>query len=355
MPLIADASYKIGEGVTGRVAETGEPLLIRRASETGGKYGEVIRAALMKKHQRQKSIESLMVVPIIAKDQILGVMKVINKANDHLEFSPSDLKLFETFGRYVGVAIENARFYKLANERLSIAERNAALSSLVSAVAHEINNTVGLVPANIAVIKDQLGNPSESIMRSLALIERVANQATDFANELAGFATARRGEKRRLNVNELILNAIEDLQDMPRYKNSDSIQLKIALCEEALWCEIFETPFIQVVRNIVINSFQALEKTRHGAILVSTSRGTTETTPAAELLFQDNGPGILPKHIEKIFEPDFTTKPDGNGLGLWLVRTQLEQVGGTIEVDSELGKGARFMVRVPLADDGDRT
>jgi signal transduction histidine kinase/CheY-like chemotaxis protein len=335
MPMIPDAFYEIGEGVTGRVAETGEPRLIvgHRPDQNDGKYDPVIRAFLTDKYGTTKHIDSLMVVPIIAKSTIFGTMKVINKKNDHLQYTESDLHLFRTFADYVGVAIENAQVYK-------------HLSLLVSAVAHEINNTSGVIPANVAGIKAKLGEPNENIDRMLALIEDAASQATEFANEIAGFSVT--GEKQPKNVNLVIQNAITAL-DLQKYRVPEAIALDVSLSDSPLVCEIYEKPFAQIVRNIVINAFQALETKQGGVVSVSSSMVTVESAGTAVIRFEDTGPGIKPEHKSRIFDADFTTKAKGNGIGLWLVRTQLQAVGGTIEVESEAGGGATFIVKVPLA------
>jgi GAF domain-containing protein/ActR/RegA family two-component response regulator len=347
MPMIPSASYKTGEGVTGGVAHTGESRLIRTTNGTKGKYDAEIRAFLTQMHGEERGIESLMVVPIIAKGTTLGVMKVINKIGNHLKYDESDVELFQTFADYVAVAIVNAQIHE--------AERHAALSLslLVTAVAHEINNTSGLIPANVAGIKAQLGTSNKDINRMLALIEDAASQATEFANELAGFSANRTGEKRPLDVNEVIGSAIEALQsDLSKYKNSDTIRLEVSLCERPLVCEIYRTPFIQIVRNIVINAFQALENKSAGVVRVSTSEGTGELTGMAVIQIEDDGPGIKPENRRRIFDPDFTTKPKGNGMGLWLVRTQLELIGGRVEVESESGVGAKFIVAIRIVPDG---
>jgi GAF domain-containing protein/ActR/RegA family two-component response regulator len=349
MPVI-EASYSLGEGATGRVFATGEAKLIGIADQNDGKYDLDIRKFLPAKHGKLGNIESLMIVPIIAKGTTLGVMKVINKVGDHLEYSSSDLEYLLTFAGYVGIAIENARIYKLTNDRLAVAERNAALALLVKAVAHQINNTSGCIPANVAAILAELKSPNERVKRMLALIERVANRATAFANELAGFWDTETEEKQDLDVNEVIRSAIEELQfDLPKYRKSGSIRLEVSLCEHPLVCAVFANAFAEIVENIVVNGFQALEYTQNGVVRVSSSEGVSESGSNAILRFEDNGPGITPKNIEKIFDPGFTTKlKRGYGLGLWLARTKVEQIGGTIEVESEPGRGAKFVVKVPL-------
>ncbi|MET0400209.1 MAG: GAF domain-containing protein [Longimicrobiaceae bacterium] len=352
---IPGAWYEIGESVTGKVAETGVARLIGKADRNDGKYDPQIRRYLMDKDGRPRDIESLMVVPIIAKGTPLGVMKVINKLGDDPEYRQSDLELFRTFGRYVGVAVENAQIYELTSQRLAIAQRDAALSELVRAVAHEINNTAGLIPANIDAIRAALkspdpdveemalNSPDSAVEEMLGLIEDVASQATEFANDIISFSAARRGEQRALDINEVIRSALRELD-----QGSYAARLTKSLAGQPLVCVVYETPFKQIVRNIVINAFQALAGQDDGVVTVSTSEGTGSLAGWAVVEFRDNGPGIRPEHLDRIFEADFTTKPAGNGIGLWLVRKQLEPLDGTIEVASEPGEGACFTVKVPL-------
>jgi signal transduction histidine kinase/CheY-like chemotaxis protein len=341
---LAGASYNWGEGVTGMVAASGTARLVTSAELGDGKYDAQIQRYLTLRDGRPREIKSLMVVPIVARSTILGVMKVINKVGDDPHFSPSDLQLFETLGQYVGVAIGNANVYELTNTRLAVAERGAILSDLVRAVAHEINNTSGLIPANVHAIRKTLGPVAASIEPRLRLIDDVANQATEFANEITGFSATRRGMMRALDVNAVIRTA---LQELAREKYTARLTTRFA--DQPLVCEIYERPFKQIVRNIIINAFQALERTDAGVLTVSTTPGQGPLEGCAVIEFQDNGPGIRPKHLERIFEADFTTKTNGNGIGLWLVRKQLELLEGTIGVASEPGRGAHFTITIPLA------
>lgn len=336
MPMITDAFYRLGEGATGRVAEKGEPRLVVRADLNDGKYDQEISKFLTEKYGEPTPIESLMIVPIVAKGTILGAMKVINKqGGDHLEYSQSDLHLFETFADYVSVAIQNAQIYK-------------DLSLLVSAVAHEINNTAGVIPASVHGIRARLGAPNEKIEKMLARIENAASQATEFANEIAGFSAKYTRGKRPIDINIVIKQAIETL-DLPRYKVPEAITLNLQLGDSPLVCEIYERPFAQIVRNILLNALQALDGRQGGVVEISSWRGDGELRGTAIIRFEDNGPGIKPEHMSRIFDSDFTTKTRGNGLGLWLVRTQLRLIGGTIEVKSESGLFARFAVKLPLS------
>lgn len=345
--LLPNSSYAFGEGVTGRVAVTGVPQIIQTVFGEG-KYDAPIHAYLAAKHGRPAQATSVLVVPIRTRDQILGVMKVINKVGDQRTYDHDDLEVFQTFADYVGVAIANAQIYKHANDRLAIAERNAALSLLVSSVAHEINNTSGVIPANVDGIRAELQAPSDAVLGMLSVIEDAAIQATEFAKELAGFSATYSGNQRALDINEVIQTATDALQSQ-NYWDPTTTTVELVFAPTPLVCEVFRTPFVQVVRNIVINAVQALEHKPGGCIRVSTAAGTGVFAGRAVIRFEDNGPGIRREYQTRIFEPAFTTKARGNGVGLWLVRTQLELVAGTIDVESEPDRGAAFIVTIPLA------
>ncbi len=339
-----EASYDMGEGGTGQVARDQKSFLIPSAPANDGKYDAEIRRFLPDQRDgRAGLIETLMIVPIVIKGTTVGVMKAINRRADLPRYTEDDLRLFESFAAYFAVALENARLFDRANEEMIVHKRNAALSTLITAVADEIRNTSGLIPGAVDGLRNQLGPTPETVTRRLNLIDRVAVQATDFANELAGFALSKRGEREVVDINDVVRRAIAELQEQPKYQNSDSVRLEPKLSELPLHCSIYANPFAQVIRNIVINAFQALEGSRDGCITVSTFGEGTE----AVLQVDDDGPGVPVDYESKIFEPDFTTKSNGNGIGLWLVRIQLEQINGRIELRAKEGKGARFALMIP--------
>jgi two-component system sensor histidine kinase HydH len=104
----------------------------------------------------------------------------------------------------------------------------------------------------------------------------------------------------------------------------------------------------QVLLNLLLNAVQSMDKP--GTIHVSLD--TDETNEFAVIVVADEGRGIAPEHIASIFRPFFTTKGHGTGLGLSLARRTVEAHGGKIEVSSELGKGTRFVVLLPLKRSG---
>jgi signal transduction histidine kinase/ActR/RegA family two-component response regulator len=341
MPVIP-ASYKRGEGVAGRCYASGKPSLIPIAKLNDGKYDAVIREHLRPVDGTPAAVESLMVVPIIAKGVTLGVMKVVNRQGAHGPFTDSDFGLFQTFAEYVAVAIENAEIYRAANE-------NAVLSLMVSVAAHEIGNTSGCIPANVAAIRDTLGTPPPGIEDMLATIEASATEATDFAKEISGFSPTRPDQKEEFDVNDLVDGIVHAFRhDLPRFKQSSKSTLKIRRSKEPLVCRVFQRPFEQTIRNIIINAFQALGDKADGYVRISMASEERDGARFATISIEDNGCGIDERDLPRIFDGGFTRKPRGSGVGLWLAQKHLALLGGAIDVTTELHKGSTFVVRLPL-------
>lgn len=345
--LVEGASFKLGEGITGGVAVTGEPVLLRYAN-SHGKYDAAILEYLREQHGSEE-IASLMVVPVVARHRVIGAMQVINKLDADGAYTVGDLALFRTFADYVAVAIDNAQVYGHQNERLAVAERNAALSKIVQAVAHEISNTVGIIPVIVDSIRAELDAPSAHVIMMLSQLQSIAEQGADFSNGIAGFSAGRVGEKQSFDLNDVIKETVRELAPtLDRYDG----RLELALSRRPIICDLYLAPFKQIIRNVVVNAFQAIDATKAGVVRIRTGKGRPRFSDVAEIIVEDNGIGIKREHLTRIFDADFTTKPTGNGLGLWLVRTQLQMLGGSIDVESEGGRGSKFTIRLPRSERG---
>lgn len=346
---LPEASYDIGYGFTGQVVETHESILIER-DVPQGKYDLEILDHLQKRYGPDKQIESLMIVPIMADGECKGVIKVINKKGPNPYYDQDDRKFFEDFGSYVGLAIDNQQRYDTAVDQLAAALSHTTLSHLVAATAHETSNTRGLIPFYVK----QLGRLDSIHSNAIALdvlnrIKDVAMEAVYFSNEIAGYSLGKKGEKKLLDLNDLVRKCYEDIPEFRKPSNFEKINVIAALSPEPLIADIHENPLIQTLRNIVINAYQALEGRESGEIRISTSKKTESNEALIEVA--DTGCGIDEKFWDKIFEPDFTTKPGtGSGIGLWLADRHIKDIGGKITFTSVKDVGTTFSLVIPLAE-----
>jgi GAF domain-containing protein len=346
---LPEASYDIGYGFTGEVVKTHKSILIER-NVPQGKYDHEILEHLRKRYGPDKQIESLMVVPIMAGDQCKGVIKVINKKGPNPYYDQDDLKFFEDFGSYVGLAIENQQRYDTAVDQLAAALSHSTLSNLVAATAHETSNTRGLIPAYVKKLEQV--DSIRSNATALDLLHRitdVAMQSVYFSNEIAGYSLGKKGEKRLLDINDLVRKCYEEIPEFRRPSNFDEIKVIPRLSRVPLIADIHENPLVQTLRNIVINAYQALESRKSGEIRISTSKNVEANE--AFIKISDTGCGIDEKYKDQIFEPNFTTKPGtGSGIGLWLAKRHIEDIGGKITFTSIKDEGTTFSLVIPLAE-----
>lgn len=246
-------------------------------------------------------------------------------------------------------------------KELILSEKLAALGGLVAGVAHEINTPLGigvtassfleekLVELNRKLVDDELkksdlehfihtglessGNILTNLNRAAELIKSFKQVAADQSSEMA------RKFNLRIYVDEILLSL------RPKYKRTGHTVLN-----ECPDYEIYSYPgaFIQIITNLLINSLtHAFEEKDKGIIRIGASVQDNEL----QFTFSDNGAGIPKELTDKVFEPFFTTKRSmgGTGLGLHIVfNTVTQTLGGTIHLDSILGKGTSYTISMPL-------
>jgi two-component system, NtrC family, sensor kinase len=244
------------------------------------------------------------------------------------------------------------------DEQLALTDRLSSLGTLVASVAHEINNplaytlgNLGLACSELERLKLQLTEPEqhralERVIRSLHDSEEGAGRVANTVKELRAFGRMEERSQRpvdpracvdwaiRLTSNQLLHQArlLTNLRDVP---NVLANELKLS----------------QVVVNLLTNAVQALTGDREdNEVRVST---WTDETGSAVLEVEDNGRGMSEEVRLAVFEPFFTTKGAGHGtgLGLSICRNIVAGFGGEIAVESELGKGSRFRVRLPACSE----
>ena len=232
-----------------------------------------------------------------------------------------------------------------AQETLVRAEKMSSLGKLAASVAHEINNPLAGILTFAKLVSRTLaeGPPDDArraiLQKNLALIERETQRCSAIVRNLLSFARERAIQPKPMDPRVAIEEAISllwsearthgieidrDLQPVPDVL-ADAGQLR------------------QAFLNIAINACDAMGAS--GRLRVTT-RATDE---AVEIAFSDTGPGIPPDKLKHIFEPFFTTKEKGTGLGLSVVYGIVERHGGVVAVQSEVGNGTTFTIRLPIS------
>ncbi|TLM65764.1 MAG: sensor histidine kinase [Deltaproteobacteria bacterium] len=217
-------------------------------------------------------------------------------------------------------------------------EKLAELGRLSAGIAHEIRNPLSIIGYALELLcRDAALTPFQAEMAEK--IEAEIERLRTLTDGLLSFSSSREGCCRLVVLNDLVEETLRllrfELQRHAVVLTTDFNELPLVAADP--------NKLKQVVINLVMNAAQAMGGA--GTITLRTCRAGD----MVELTVADTGPGISAELIEKIFDPFFTTKPEGEGtgLGLYLCRTIVRELGGELSVDSAPGAGATFRVRLP--------
>ncbi|MDH4135147.1 MAG: ATP-binding protein [Anaerolineae bacterium] len=339
---------KVEHSIAGQVVKTGKPILQSTQDEETLK----VKTGYL--------VKSLVNVPLKAKNEVIGVLTVNNKISSK-PFTDKDVHLLSALADYATIAIVNAQLYeetkhwseelerkveertqelRAAQEQLLQSEKLASIGQLAAGVAHEINNPMGVILGFAQGILKTVPE-DDSLRKPLSIIERESLRCKRIIQNLLDFARHSEPTPHLTIINELIDTCCElvehqiSLQNVKLVKNYDPALPPIMADTNQLQ---------QVFINIMLNAYQAMPD---GGTLHITTR-----TVGSELqvTFADMGTGIPPENIQNIFDPFFTTKEvgEGTGLGLSVSYGIVRAHGGTIGVESQVGKGTTFVIKLPL-------
>ncbi|MEX2227661.1 MAG: ATP-binding protein [Dehalococcoidia bacterium] len=235
---------------------------------------------------------------------------------------------------------------RLVQERLLQSEKMSSVGQLVSGVAHELNNPLtGIMGfAQLLLLRD-LGDVER---RHVETIYSEAERASKIVSNLLTFARRRKAQKELANLNTLIERVLELRNYDLRVRN---IEIDSAM-DAALPETMLDTNQVQqVLLNIIINAEQAMRGDGgegHLRIGTKAERGVIVAS------FADTGPGMNAETLRRIFDPFFTTKDagEGTGLGLTISYGIIEDHGGRIWAESEIGRGTTFFIELPMLSGG---
>ena len=233
---------------------------------------------------------------------------------------------------------------KKAQNALVHSEKMSSLGQLAASIAHEINNPLAgiLTFAKLVIRTLEQGTPDDptrkELVRNLALVQRETERCSAIVRNLLDFARDRPVALRELQVAAVVDEALQ------------LIAHQIAIQGLTLERHLGPTPPVladfgqlrQAVVNVALNAIEAMGK--RGTLTVSTRGGAGG---GVEIVIADTGPGISPENLAHVFEPFFTTKEKGTGLGLSVVYGIVQRHQGSVDVQSEVGRGTCFTLKLP--------
>ena len=244
------------------------------------------------------------------------------------KFSPIN-KLIITFNRSIG-ELEASR------DKLIQAEKDMMWREMAQVMAHEIKNP--LTPLRLSAERLEYKYSSDSkdfdkiFYDSIEIINEEINNLQTLVKEFSKFARMPSANYTKYNLNDQIGEIIKP------YENKVDVQINLQENMPVFYGDKMQMK--QVFVNLIQNSVQAINKNERISI------ATTYENPNYQIIIEDNGEGIEKKVLPNIFRPYFTTKKKGTGLGLAIVKRIITQHNGTIDVESEKGKGTKFIISI---------
>ncbi len=233
--------------------------------------------------------------------------------------------------------------------RLREAERRATIGDMARQVNHDLRN--GLIPIrNVVRHLSELGRRQPDRLAAVFQErQRTLESSLEYLDALASSYArlSQRGERRPCDLNEIARQVVDDASNEARVMGETSQEARVVaeLASDLPTVEADPVALRRILENLVVNAVE--EVTDGDGRVVVWTRGEDGTAGGLAFGVTDTGRGMAPAERERIFEGFYTTKPDGSGLGLSIVRRLVSDLDGRIEVESEPGTGTRVTVRLP--------
>jgi PAS domain S-box-containing protein len=228
------------------------------------------------------------------------------------------------------------------------AQKLESLGILAGGIAHDFNNILTAILGNISLAK-LFVKPEDKILKRLEETEKASLRAKDLTQQLLTFSKGGDPVKKTMSIAELIEEtAIFALR-------GSNVNLEFSLPEDLWPVEIDEGQINQVINNLIINADQAMpaggtvEIAAENVVLEPSSSSPLQSGRFVRVTIQDQGIGIRKDHLSKIFDPYFTTKEHGTGLGLATAYSIIRRHGGQVRAESAAGVGTKFYFQLPAS------
>jgi signal transduction histidine kinase len=298
-------------------------------------------------HQ-MSSLDAEVSIPLVSKGRLTGIINLSYKFNRDI-YSHEDIELLSTLANQMAIAIENARLYedlKRSKSYIRRADRLASLGTLSAGLAHEIRNPLVAIKTFTQLLPERLKD-EEFLNYFTNIASGEVDRISLLINELLNFARPYEPKLEFEDINNVLDGIVLLVSTETKRKQINVIKSFSANLPPV---QIDREQIKQVFLNILLNAIEATPE--DGSITVKTrSFMKPGGEPYIQIEFTDTGCGIPREKLEEIFNPFFTTKSGGSGLGLSISHQIVEDHKGYIHVESQLSKGSSFFINLPLTQE----
>ena len=286
-------------------------------------------------------IRSALCVPVSVRDRNIGVIYIDSTVATHT-YATEQLRLLAAVGFQTGLALEHARLYQAGVQ----AERLAAAGETVAYLSHGIKNILQGLQSAVDMVQMGLDkNKIDTARRGWKILHRNMTRIQNLVLNMLAFSKVRRPHMEMMQINQ----AVADVIEMLTIQADESGVVLMSELDDSLPAVAVDPDGIQqVLLNLVLNALDVVAQDT-GVITITTRYDSSASQVI--LSVKDNGPGIPESQMSGIFNAFHSTKGHGGtGLGLAVVQKIVEEHKGTVSVDSKVGQGTTFILRLPTGD-----
>jgi signal transduction histidine kinase len=292
-------------------------------------------------------LRSALFVPLLKDDEIVGTITLCRKQLQ--PFTDKQISLFRDFAAQATIALESTRRerqYREMQSELAHANRVATMGQLTASIAHEIKQPIATARNNARAALNFLDkSPPDvaEVREALACIVDDTDRTSDVVDRIGSIIKKTPSRKEVVDLNAAILD-VTALTRGEAVKTSVSVDTQLAGDLPRIECDRVQLQ--QVMLNLIVNAIQSMSGVEDGKreLHISTARIEPEGVRVA---VRDSGLGLRPESLPRLFEPFYTTKPEGMGMGLSICRSIIEAHGGRLWATGCEPRGALFQFTIP--------
>jgi signal transduction histidine kinase len=295
-------------------------------------------------------IREVICVPMKGRHETVGVLylDIRSTANELIarndpmgKFKPDHLMLAIAIAHQAALAVEGSRYH----EAMVQAERMAAIGQTIAALSHHIKNILQGLRSGSEIVNRGLADTDQNLLlQGWKIVEKNQGRIYEMVMDMLSFSKDREPVIEPTDLNELVGDVLE-LAEARAQEMGVKLESKLEPALEKV--EADPEALHRALLNVVGNALEAVENHEEGRVLIATTKEADGAWARIQVL--DNGPGIPPYLMQNLFKPFHSTKgARGTGLGLAVSRKILREHGGDILVQSQPGKGSKFILRMPV-------
>jgi signal transduction histidine kinase len=296
---------------------------------------------------RNAGIQISLVAPLLKDNEIVGTISLSRKQVQ--PFTDKQISLFVDFAAEATIALESTRRerqYREMQSELAHANRVATMGQLTASIAHEIKQPIAAAHTNAAVALRFLDKSPPDVAKArevLTCIVDDADRASDVVDRIGSLVKRAPARKEVVDLNAAILN-VTALTHSEAVKTGVTVRTQLAGELPRIQCDRVQLQ--QVMLNLILNAIRSMSGVENGNRELHISTVSIEPEGVC-VAVRDTGHGLRPENLPRVFEPFYTTKPDGMGMGLSICRTIIEAHGGRLWATGCEPRGALFQFTIP--------